>query len=53
MFFNFSRLCMFAAGPIFAAGLFLMQPQMAALDALEGVGSFMKSLAMEPGKSVV
>ena len=48
MFISFSRLCMFAAGPVFASGLFFMQPQMEALAALEGAGSFLKSLALEP-----
>lgn len=42
-----SKICMVFAGPIFAFGLFLMQPQIDALDQLDGVGSFMKSLALE------
>jgi hypothetical protein len=45
---NISRLCMLAAGPVFASGLVLMQPQIAVLATLEGDGVFLKSLAMEP-----
>lgn len=47
MSYGISRLCMLIAGPTFAFGLFLMQPQINALAELDGVGSFMKSLALE------
>lgn len=42
------RIPMFLAGPAFAAGLALMQPQMTALDGLSGRGAFLASLAAEP-----
>ncbi len=42
------RIPMFLAGPAFAAGLVLMQPQMTALDGLSGRGAFLASLAAEP-----
>ena len=38
---------MLFAGPLFAFGLFILQPQIEALAGLEGSGSFMKSLTME------
>lgn len=46
---NLVRFCMVLAGPVFAVGLFLMQPQITALAGLEGSGRFMRSLAMEGG----
>lgn len=45
---NISRISMLTAGPVFASGLVLMQPQIAALERLDGDGSFLLSLAMEP-----
>lgn len=40
--------CLFAAPLAFAGGLALMQPQIAALQALEGSDRFLRSLALEP-----
>jgi hypothetical protein len=40
--------CLFAAPLAFAGGLALMQPQIAALQALEGPDRFLRSLALEP-----
>ncbi|WP_323761440.1 hypothetical protein [Maricaulis sp.] len=43
-----TRIPMFFAGPTFAAGLAIMQPQMTALEGLSGPGAFLASLAAEP-----
>lgn len=42
------RLGLFTAGPAFALGLALMQPQMTRLADLDGPGSFIHSLTLEP-----
>lgn len=42
------RISLLAAGPVFALGLALMQPQILALESLEGTGRFLRSIAAEP-----